>query len=86
MEHWEKSLLIYTIDNTSYESSQSPAAILDDALYQITANKTDSEPFFWSDMLPSKAAYATNTYTFANSLDVSIYPLTRIYNFVTSNY
>jgi hypothetical protein len=81
-----KSLLVYTIDKTDYTIYQTPASILDDALDQITENKTNSEPFFWSDMLPSKAAYATNTYTFANSLDVSIYPLNRIYNFSTANY
>ena len=81
-----RSLLVYTIDRTEYNIYQTPATILDDALDQITQNKTESEPFFWSDMLPSKAAYATNTYTFANSLDTSIYPLTRIYNFDTANY
>jgi len=81
-----KSLLVYTIDKTEYNVRQSPATILDDALDQITSNKTNTEPFFWSDMLPSKAAYVTNTYTFANSLDVSIYPLTRIYNYSTANY
>ena len=81
-----KSLLINTIDNTEYTVMQTPSVILDDALDQITTNKTTTEPFFWSDMLPNKAAYATNTYTFANSLDVSIYPLTRIYNFDTANY
>ena len=81
-----KSLLAYTINNTEYDIRQTPSVILDDALDQITANKTNTEPFFWSDMLPSKAAYATNTYTFANSLDTSIYPLSRIYNFDTANY
>ena len=81
-----KSLLVYTIDKTEYSVYQTPATILDDALDQITQNKTESESFFWSDMLPSKAAYATNTYTFANSLDTSIYPLTRIYDFDTANY
>ena len=81
-----KSLLAYTIDKTDFTVRQSPATILDNALDQITTNKTNSEPFFWSDMLPSKSAYVTNTYTFANSLDVSIYPLTRIYNFDTANY
>ena len=81
-----KSLLVYTIDKTEYNIRQTPAIILDDALDQITANKTNSESFFWSDMLPSKSAYVTNTYTFANSLDISIYPLTRIYNFDTANY
>ena len=81
-----RALLVYTIDRTEYNIYQTPATILDDALDQITQNKTESEPFFWSDMLPSKAAYATNTYTFANSLDTSIYPLTRIYDFDTANY
>jgi hypothetical protein len=37
-------------------------------------------------MLPSKAAYITNTYSFTNALDVSIYPLSKIYNFATANY
>jgi hypothetical protein len=81
-----RALLVYTIDRTAYNVYQSPATILDDALDQITQNKTESESFFWSDMLPSKAAYVTNTYTFANSLDTSIYPLTRIYDFDTANY
>jgi hypothetical protein len=60
--------------------------MLDNALDVITSAKTDSNSFFWSDMLPSKAAYITNTYSFANALDVSIYPLSKIYNFATANY
>jgi hypothetical protein len=37
-------------------------------------------------MLPSKAPYISNTYSFANTLDVSIYPLSRIYDFDKANY
>jgi hypothetical protein len=37
-------------------------------------------------MLPSKAPYITNTYSFANSLDISVYPLSHIYDFATANY
>ena len=81
-----KTLLVDTVNNTDYVQRYSPAEILDDALDQITFSKTDNQPFFWSDMLPSKAAYITNTYTFANSLDVSIYPLSRIYDFTKANY
>ena len=81
-----KTLLVDTVNNTNYTSILTPAQMLDGAMDQITASKTDSQPFFWSDMLPSKSAYISNTYSFANSLDVSIYPLTRIYNFSTSNY
>ena len=81
-----KTLLVDTINKTAYEQRYNPAEILDNALDVITSYKVDTEPFFWSDMIPSKAAFITNTYSFANSLDVSIYPLSRIYNFSTANY
>jgi hypothetical protein len=81
-----KTLLVDTVNQTEYNVYQSSATMLDDALDQITISKVDSAPFFWSDMLPSKSPYASNSYTFANSLDVSRYPLTRIYNFDTANY
>ncbi len=81
-----KTMLVDTVNSTEYTVYTPPAQMLDDALDQMSSYKTDSEPFFWSDMLPSKAAYITNTYSFANSLDVSIYPLSRIYDLTTANY
>jgi len=81
-----KTLLVDTVNQTEYSVYQSPATMLDDALDKITLSKVDTAPFFWSDMLPSKSPYASNSYTFTNSLDVSRYPLTRIYNFDTANY
>lgn len=81
-----KNLLVDVVNNTDYNQRFDPAYMLDDALSQITANKTENQPFFWSDMLPSKAASTVNTYKFLNSLDVSVYPLTRVYNFDTANY
>jgi hypothetical protein len=81
-----KTLLVDTVNGASYTTMLSPATMLDLAMDQITASKTDSEPFFWSDMLPAKSAYISNTYSFANSLDISIYPLSRVYNFDTANY
>ena len=81
-----KALLAQTVNNSNYDYSYTPANILDDALSQMSANKTESESFFWSDMLPSKSPYITNTYSFANSLDVSIYPLSRIYDYTVANY
>ena len=81
-----KTLLVSTVNNTDYVRYNTASYMLDDALEQITANRTDADSFFWSDMLPSKSAYITNTYNFANSADVTIYPLSRIYNFETANY
>ena len=81
-----KSLLVDTVNSTDYNVMTPAATMLDDALDKISASKTDSNSFFWSDMLPSKAAYITNSYSFANALDTSIYPLSHIYNFDTANY
>lgn len=81
-----KQLIVDTVQNTDYVQRYTPSIILDDALDQITAAKSQINAFFWSDMLPSKSPYRTNVYTFANSLDTSIYPLSQIYNFESANY
>ena len=81
-----KNLLVDTINNTDYSYYMTASAMLDDALDKMNASHTDSDSFFWSDMLPQKAPYITNTYSFANSLDVSIYPLSKIYNYAAANY
>ena len=81
-----KNLLIDTVNNTDYNYYMTASVMLDDALDKMNAPRTDSDSFFWSDMLPQKAPYITNTYSFANSLDVSIYPLSRIYDYAAANY
>ncbi|MGA1048103.1 MAG: hypothetical protein ACO3UU_08835, partial [Minisyncoccia bacterium] len=81
-----KTLLIDTVNKTSYEQKFDPAYILDDALDQIASVKNQDMPFFWSDMLPNKAPYVTNIYTLQNPLAQSIYPLSQIYDFTSANY
>ena len=81
-----KTLLVGTVNSSDYTIRMSPAEMLDDALSQMTASNVESQPFFWSDMIPSKSPYITNTYSFANSLDISIYPLSRVYDFTSANY
>lgn len=81
-----KQLLIDTVQNTDFTQRYLPSEILDMALDQITASKSQSNAFFWSDMLPSKAPFRSNTYTFANDLDTSIYPLAQVYDFESANY
>lgn len=81
-----KQLLVDTVNTTDYVQRYTPATILDLALDTITASKSDLQAFFWSDMLPSKAPYRSNTYTFNNDLDNAIYPLTKVYNFSSANY
>lgn len=81
-----KTLLVNTVNNTDFTQRFDPSYILDIALEQITATKTSDQSFFWSDMLPAKSTYTTNTYSFANSMDVSIYPLSKVYDFSKANY
>jgi hypothetical protein len=81
-----KQLIVDTVQNTDFVQRYTPSEILDSALDQITDAKSQLNAFFWSDMLPNKSPYRSNTYTFNNSLDTSIYPLSQIYNFDTANY
>ena len=81
-----KQLLVNTVQNTDYVQRYTPSQILNIALTQITAAKSEINSFYWSDMVPAGAPYISNTYTFNNSLDVSTYPLSQVYNFDTANY
>lgn len=81
-----KNLLVDTINNAEYIQRYTPSEILDQAMDIITQAKSEAQAFFWSDMLPAKAPLRSNTYTFANNLDTSIYPLTKVYNFTSANY
>jgi hypothetical protein len=67
-----KNLLIDVVQKADYQQRFDAATMLDDALEQITSAKTDNQPFFWSDMLPSKVIYSSNTYFF-NSKKYSSY-------------
>jgi len=81
-----KQLIVDTVNNMDLVQRYLPAQLLDMALDQITDAKSQIQAFFWSDMLPVKSAFRTNTYTFANTLDTTIYPLSKVYNFQTANY
>lgn len=81
-----KQRIIQTVNNTEFAQRFNPSVILDTALEAITQSKSDSDSFFWSDMLPSQSPYKSTTYTFANALSESIYPLSTIYDFSKANY
>jgi hypothetical protein len=82
-----KALLVDTINNTDYQQRFAPAEILDQALDIITAAKSEAQAFFWSDMLPNKAPFRSNTYTLNNDVQDSVYPLfIKDYSFEKANY
>ena len=81
-----KALLVDVVTKTDYSIFQKSADILDDVLNQITSYKTDNNPFFWSDMLPSRSVFTTNTYAFGTFVDTTFFQLSRIYDYTTANY
>jgi len=81
-----KTLLVDTVAQITDNQTYTPSSVLDNALDVMNGNKTNTQSFFWSDMIPSKNAYITNSYTFNNDFDTSIFPLSKVYNFSTANY
>jgi len=81
-----KSLLIDVVNKTPYESYQVASTILDNAIAEISSYKTDTNSFFWSDMLPSRGAYITNSYNFNADVNQSQFSLSKIYDFTSANY
>ena len=81
-----KTLIIDVANKIIEQQTYNSAQMLDDVLDYMNSAKTTQQAFFWSDMIPNKAPSVTNTYQFANFLDTSIYPLTRVYDFKNSNY
>jgi len=81
-----KQLLVDTVQNTDYVQRYTPADILDDAIEQISASRSETSAFFWSDMLPNKSPFRVNTYKFNSNNDVTRYPLSQVYNFESANY
>lgn len=81
-----KNLLNDIVNKTAYESYQPASIILDSAINVITSYKTQSNSFFWSDMLPSRGASIVNRYTFQTDIQQTQFSLSKIYDFSSANY
>jgi len=81
-----KQLLTFTVQNSNYDVTYSPADILDDAIEQISLARTESNSFYWTDMLPSRVPYISKTYTFRNNTNNVALSLSKIYDFSVASY
>ena len=61
------------------------ASVLDTALENITLGKLDTQPFYWSDMLPAGITYASNTYT-VSFITTQVFDTVQVYNYTSANY
>ena len=61
------------------------AEILDTAIQDVTLGKIDSQPFYWSDMIPSGITVASNTYT-VSFITGNTFDTVQVYNYTSANY
>ena len=61
------------------------AKLLDQSIAQITAGRTNLNPFYWSDMLPTGTVFTSNSYT-VNPITTNTFNTIQTYNFTESNY
>jgi hypothetical protein len=79
-----KSLLLETVIRNEY-NGMSASEILDSAIYEITRGRTNINPFYWSDMLPTGAVY-TQTQTPITPITPAIFNTVQTYDFTSANY
>jgi hypothetical protein len=80
-----KNLLLETVIRNEYNTNATIADILDLAIADITQGRTDINPFYWSDMLPSSAIY-TQTQTTITPITTSVFDTVQTYDFTSANF
>lgn len=80
-----KSLLMETVIRNEYPLDTPVPEILDMAIYEITRGRTNLNPFYWSDMLPTGAVY-TQRDTLITPITTSTFNLAQTYDFSSANY
>lgn len=71
-----------TRQTIQYETA---AQVLDLVITEITLGKTESNPFYWSDMLPSSAVFISNSYTVSYTTS-AVFDTVQVYNYTSANY
>lgn len=79
-----KNLLLDTLAKNDY-GNMTTAEILTSAVSEITQGRTESNAFYWSDMLPAGAVFTQNTYTYT-AISTPVFETVQTYDFTSSNY
>jgi hypothetical protein len=64
---------------------QTAAQILDQAIESVTAGRVQSQPFYWSDMIPSGAVFTQTNYT-VTITTTNTFNTLQIYDYHSANY
>lgn len=74
-----KNLLIQNFDTFTFDENNPIPSMLDTAIESYTLGKTDTFPFYNSDMLPGYTNFVENAYAVGYSLDKS-FPISAVYS------
>ena len=64
---------------------QTAAQVLDTAIQDVTLGKIDTQPFYWSDMLPQGVTTYSNVYT-VSFITTNTFDTVQVYNYASANY
>jgi hypothetical protein len=64
---------------------QTTAELLTEAIANITAGRVETNPFYWSDMLPSSSVFTQTVYT-VNLITTNVFDTVQVYNYTSANY
>lgn len=59
--------------------------VLDEVTQEISVSRTETFPFYWSDMLPTGETYTETVFTYT-PISIPTFDTTRVYDFSSSNY
>ena len=79
-----KAQLLNAAVTTDYTNYTIPA-MLTSIVTQLIAGRTQTNPFYWTDMLPANSIYTTVTSTYS-PISIPKFNLNTTYNFTSSNY
>jgi len=66
-------------------SYQTPADLLDQAMESLSFERTDDQPFYWSDMLPNGAIYTQTDYVVSFTTS-NVFDTQQVYDYTSANY
>jgi len=80
-----KAQMLDAVLNQNNIAFRTTASILDEAIQDITLGKLNTQPFYWSDMIPQGVTSYSNTYNIGLVINY-VFDTVQVYNYTSSNY
>ena len=80
-----KGQMLNAVTQQVVQPADTASDVLDTAIASITLGRIETQPFYWSDMIPAGAVYQNTTYTVSNTTS-NAFSTIQIYNYISANY